>query len=506
MKNSIVKAFINVSFWTFVSRVFGFIRDVFLAASIGAGPISDAFFVAFKLPNMFRRLTAEGALVQSFLPTFTFIEEQKSKEKSQELASNIQSVLLIFLLILLVLAEIFMGYIIMGLAPGFLDDPKTYETTIQFSRITIVYLPLISIIALWGSILQSTGKFMPLAASPIILNISLIACSILIISNYLSYYALAISVPIAGILQMVFISIWLVKDKRVPKLILPKRNINFHGVWKKFIPASFGAGLLQINLLVDTILASIVGASSVSYLYYADRLSQLPLGVIGIALGTALLPSLSKAEANNNINFVKEQLEKSLIFGAIFSIPSCAAFLILPSFLIEAVYARGEFDEKDVFAVALALSAYGMGVPAFIGIKVLQPSFYAMRDTVTPFRISIFSVILNITLSILLMKKLGFYGVALATSISSYITFFCLFFLLFNKNRLSLSIIRPILLLLFLGLIFGLLLFQFSLMFDNMNLLLSLLIIMLISIVTWFGLMVLFGFVRITSIIKYIRN
>jgi len=506
MKNSIVKAFINVSFWTFVSRIFGFIRDVFLAASIGAGPISDAFFVAFKLPNMFRRLTAEGALVQSFLPTFTFIEEQKSKEKSQELASNIQSVLLIFLLILLVLAEIFMGYIIMGLAPGFLDDPKTYETTIQFSRITIVYLPLISIIALWGSILQSTGKFMPLAASPIILNISLIACSILIISNYLSYYALAISVPIAGILQMVFISIWLVKDKRVPKLILPKRNINFHGVWKKFIPASFGAGLLQINLLVDTILASIVGASSVSYLYYADRLSQLPLGVIGIALGTALLPSLSKAEANNNINFVKEQLEKSLIFGAIFSIPSCAAFLILPSFLIEAVYARGEFDEKDVFAVALALSAYGMGVPAFIGIKVLQPSFYAMRDTVTPFRISIFSVILNITLSILLMKKLGFYGVALATSISSYITFFCLFFLLFNKNRLSLSIIRPILLLLFLGLIFGLLLFQFSLMFDNMNLLLSLLIIMLISIVTWFGLMVLFGFVRITSIIKYIRN
>ena len=305
---------------------------------------------------------------------------------------------------------------------------------------------------------------------------------------------------------MVFISIWLVKDKRVPKLILPIRKINFHGVWKKFIPASFGAGLLQINLLVDTILASIVGASSVSYLYYADRLSQLPLGVIGIALGTALLPSLSKAEANNNINFVKEQLEKSLIFGAIFSIPSCAAFLILPSFLIEAVYARGEFDEKDVFAVALALSAYGIGVPAFIGIKVLQPSFYAMRDTVTPFRISIFSVILNITLSILLMKKLGFYGIALATSISSYITFFCLFFLLFNKNRLSLSIIRPILLLLFLGLIFGLLLFQFSLMFDNMNLLLSLLIIMLISIVTWFGLMVLFRFVRITSIIKYIRN
>ena len=506
MKNSIVKAFINVSFWTFISRVFGFLRDVLLAASIGAGPISDAFFVAFKLPNMFRRLTAEGALVQSFLPTFTFIEEQKSKETSQELASNIQSVLLIFLLILLVLAEIFMGYIIMGLAPGFLDDPKKYETTIQFSRITIVYLPIISIIALWGSILQSTGRFMPLAASPIILNVSLIAASVFIISDYLSYFALAISVPIAGILQMAFIAIWLVKDKRVPKLKPPKRNINFHGIWKKFIPASFGAGLLQINLLVDTILASIVGASSVSYLYYADRLSQLPLGVIGIALGTALLPNLSKAEANNNINFVKEQLEKSLIFGAIFSIPSCVAFLILPSFLIEAVYARGEFDEKDVFGVALALSAYGIGVPAFIGIKILQSSFYAMRDTVTPFRISIFSVILNITLSILLMKKLGFYGIALATSISSYVTFFCLFFLLLNKNRLSLSIIRPILLLLFLGLIFGLLLFQLSLMFDSMNLLLSLLIIILVSVIIWFGLMVLFGFFRITSIIKYNRN
>ena len=183
MKNSILKAFINFSFWTAISRVFGLLRDVFLAASLGAGLVSDAFFVAFKLPNMFRRLVAEGALVQSFLPTFSYVEENNSKQQAQEFASYVQSMILIVLLVALIIAEIFMSYLVIGLAPGFIKNKEVLETATNFARATIIYLPMLSVIAIWGSILQYSGKFMPSASSPIILNISLVSASLIFLSG-----------------------------------------------------------------------------------------------------------------------------------------------------------------------------------------------------------------------------------------------------------------------------------------------------------------------------------
>ena len=500
MKNSILKAFINFSFWTAISRVFGLLRDVLLAASLGAGTVSDAFFVAFKLPNMFRRLVAEGALVQSFLPTFSYIEENNSKHQAQEFASYVQSIILIVLLVILVIAEIFMSYLIIGLAPGFIKNYEVLETATNFARATIIYLPMLSVIAIWGSILQHSGKFMPSAASPIILNISIISASLIFLSGQFSYNIIALSVPIAGILQLLFLVFWLHKVRRIPKIIIPNKNYKTYGVWKKFFPAALGAGVIQINLLIDTILASIVGTSAVSYLYYADRLSQLPLGIIGIAMGTALLPNLSKAETNNKIKLVRDNIESYLILGFIFSIPSCVAFFIIPEMLIEVIYARGVFNDNDVNNVSIALLAYGLGVPAFISIKVLQASFFAMRDTITPFRISIFSVSANILLSIILMKYLGFFGIALATSISSYLTSICYFLILLRKERVSISVLRPLFIITILGICFGLILFGLSSTFVNLNLILSLIIIIFISIIIWFSAMIFLKFIKIISI------
>ena len=211
--------------------------------------------VAFKLPNMFRRLVAEGALVQSFLPTFSYIEETNSKQQAQEFASYVQSIILIVLLAALIIAEFFMSYLIIGLAPGFIKNKEVLETAINFARVTIIYLPMLSVIAIWGSILQHSGKFMPSAASPIILNVSLISASLLFLSGQFTHDIIVFSVPIAGVLQLLFLVLWLHKLRRIPKIIIPNKNYKTYGVWKKFFPAALGAGVIQINLLVKVAVA-----------------------------------------------------------------------------------------------------------------------------------------------------------------------------------------------------------------------------------------------------------
>ena len=217
-------------------------------------------------------------------------------------------------------------------------------------------------------------------------------------------------------------------------------------------------------------------------------------------MGTALLPNLSKAETSNKIKLIRDIIEKYLTVGFIFSIPSCVAFFIIPEILIEVIYARGVFDDKDVYNVSIALLAYGLGVPAFISIKVLQASFFAMRDTRTPFIISIFSVSSNILLSITLMKYLGFFGIALATSISSYLTSVCYFLILLKKERVSISVLRPLFIITMLGFCFGLILFGLSSTFANLNLILSIILIIFISIIIWFSAMIFFKFIKINSI------
>ena len=497
MNKILLKAFLSVSSWTGLSRVFGLLRDILLAAATGAGPITDIFLVSFKLPNMFRRLTAEGALVQSFLPEYTSQELKSSKNDANDLAQSIQSTLLISLLLFVLLAELFMGFVISCLAPGFKENQTKFQMSIDFARITITYLPMISLVALWGSIAQASGRFLPLAAAPILLNLSLISGLILILSMKVDPIWLAIMVPVGGILQMIFVASWLIKLGRMPTLSFPKFNSKSYKVWKRFLPAALGAGLLQLNLLVDTILATLIGEGSVSYLYYADRVSQLPLGIIGIALGTVLLPNLSKAEAINDQEYIRNQLSESLKLGNIFSIPASIAFIFIPFLIIEALFYRGSFSENDIKLVSIALTAYGVGLPAFIGIKVLQPGFFAMGDTMTPFRTSIFSVILNILLSIVLMKFLGYAGIALATSIVSYVVLTILLYLLWKRNRISLSFFKPTIIICILGIPLTLLLIIGESLTVRYNTLVALLILILISSTFWFLIMHLLGFINL---------
>ena len=498
MLNKVTKAFIKIGFWTFISRIFGFFRDVLLAAALGAGFLSDIFFIAFKLPNMFRRLTAEGALVQSFLPQYISEKNKGTNEQAKKFSSEVQSILLFILLLIVIVFEIFMGLVISILAPGFKEDPEKFQMTINFASITITYLPMVSLMALWGSIAQASGSFFPLAAAPIILNLTLISGCVLIISELVDPIFLAFMVPMAGILQLIFVGLWVKKLGFFPHFIILKLTDKTKIVWKKFLPASLGAGLLQLNLLVDTILATLVGSGAVSFLYYADRVAQLPLGIIGIALGTALLPNLSDAENKNDLKYINTNLINAIKIGAIFSIPACVSFIILPSLLVEVIFARGAFLESEIHNVSLALSAYGFGVPAFVFIKILQSSFFAMGDTSTPFKVSVLSVFFNIILSYLLMHFFGHFGIALATSIVAYTVFFILFFILLKKKRLTSEVFRKLFLIIILILPFTIaLILGYNLIsYINFNIYLSLVLLILSVSIIWFCLIYIFGLIK----------
>ena len=498
MFNKLTKTFLKIGFWTFISRIFGFFRDILLAAALGAGFLSDVFFVAFKLPNMFRRLTAEGALVQSFLPQYILVKNRETNEQAKKFSSEVQSAIIFVLLLIVIIFEIFMGLVVSILAPGFKDDPQKFQMTIKFATITITYLPMVSLMALWGAIAQASGSFFPLAAAPIILNLTLISGSVLIISKLVDPIFLALMVPFAGILQLIFVGLWIKKLGFFPHYIILKLTNKTKRVWKKFLPASLGAGLLQLNLLVDTILATLVGSGAVSFLYYADRVAQLPLGIIGIALGTALLPSLSDAEDKKDLNYISSNLINAIKIGAIFSIPACISFIILPSLLVEVIFARGAFLENEIKNVSLALSAYGIGVPAFVFIKILQSSFFAMGDTSTPFKVSALSVFFNIILSYLLMRFFGHFGIALATSIVAYFVLFILFIILFKKKRLSIEIFKPLFVIIILILPFTIVLISVYNLINNINLNIYLSLILLIFLVSviWFFLVYICGLVK----------
>ena len=505
MNRHIFKAFLGVSFWTIISRISGLIRDILLAWSIGASFLADAFFVAFRLPNLFRRLTAEGALVQSFLPKFTNHKEKKGNIEALKLASEIQSIIILFFLIFIFIAELFMAFFIYGLAPGFSKNPEQFELAVNFSKITILYLPIVSLVAFWGSIAQSSGKFFPHAISPIILNLCFIVWSLLILSEIISPKQIAYIVPIAGLIQIFFVGFWLNKMKMLPKIIFPKFSKEANYVWKKFIPAALGAGVLQINLLVDTVLASFLQSGSVSYLYYSDRIAQLPLGIIAISLSTVLLPDFSKAEANNDINYIKSETINSIKFVSMFSIPSLIGIYLLSGIIIEALFGGGSLTVVDITSISNALKAYAIGIPAFLLIKVLQPSFFSSGDTLTPFKISLITVLINIFLSIILMNFYSHVGIALASSISAFFTVFSLALILIKRKRLSLIFLTNIFKLLILAVPFILIMYLAIIFTQSLNIFLSLILLVLSGLVVWVFLLYCFGLISKKSILNLIK-
>ena len=435
---NLIKSTSTFSIFTFLSRFLGYFRDFLIAISLGSGPLSDAFFVAFRIPNTFRRLFSEGTFNAAFVPSYAS-ELRKSNKKAEDFSNQIFNFLVIVLLIVVLIIEIFMPLFIKLIAPGFTDSDPKFELAILLTRITFPFLFFISIASFFAAILNSHNKFAVSAAAPIILNLILIIILLIDLSLedkiviYLSY-----GVSVSGLLQLLVL-FYFVKKFFSPKISFKfKFNNKIKFFFKKLVPSIFSSGVTQINILVGTIIASLQ-ANAVSYLYYADRIYQINLAIAGIAIGTILLPSLSKYISTNNlakINFIQQ---KSLELSLFLSMPAMFALLVGSEQITSSLFGYGSFDILSVKNSSKALFFFAFGVPAFAFIKIFSAFLFARQDTKTPFYFSVISVLLNIIISVTFFDKIGFIIIPIATSISSWINVILLFLFLNSKNYFVLN-------------------------------------------------------------------
>ncbi len=420
------------SFFTLISRILGYVRDILIAIFLGTSFFADAFFVAFRLPNTFRRLFAEGTFNAAFIPSYAGIIE-KNKLEADNFAQNIFNLLFVILLFLVFLAEVFMPQLIFLIAPGFYKDPEKLNLVVDLSRITFPFLFFICLASFFGAILNSYNKFAAAAAAPIILNIILIGS--LFFSRWLDLsdvLILSYSVSLAGALQFLVLLFFVKKIFKPFVNFKIKINDYVKIFFKKLLPSIFASGVTQINILVGTIIASFQ-AGAVSYLYYADRVYQINLAVAGIAIGTVMLPELSKHIKNNNHNEVINLQNRALELCLFLSIPAATALTLAPNEIITSLFGYGSFNSESIANTAIALFFFAIGVPAFSIIKIFSNFFFARNDTKTPFYLSLLSVILNVFISILFFNKIGFVIIPIATSISSWIN--VIFYFYFIKKR-----------------------------------------------------------------------
>ena len=413
---------LSVGGLTLVSRVVGFVRDVLIAAILGAGPVADAFFVAWRLPNHFRALFAEGAFNSAFVPVFTERLVQDGREAARVFAEEVMAVLLTAQGVFLIAVMAGMPVFIMIFAPGFSADPQKFDLAVLFTRITFPYLPLISVVALLGAMLNSVQRFTAAAAAPILLNLALIGALVgLTPLMPTAGHALAWGVLGAGVLELAYLA-W---DARRAGLglgfVRPRLTPGVKHFLRILGPAALGAGLVQINLFVDTIIASFLPTGAVSYLYYADRLNQLPLGVIGIAIGTVLLPEMARRLKSGDDVGAADSQNRCLELSLLLTLPAAAAFMTIADPIMTVLFERGAFHAADAYASAATLVAYSFGLPAFVLLKSLVPGFYARQDTATPVRVALVAVAVNVALKIVLMGPMAQVGLALATSVSAWV-------------------------------------------------------------------------------------
>jgi putative peptidoglycan lipid II flippase len=422
----LARAFRQISGLTGVSRVLGFLRDVIFATFLGAGPAADAFLVALKLPNMFRRLTAEGAMANAFVPAFTTTRQDEGESAAMTLAGEVQTTLIVTLCLVVGLAEIFMPAVIAVIAPGFADTPARLNAAIALGRVTFAYLPLISLVAFWAAIANANQRFMVAAAMPLIFNLCLIGGA-LVIPMATGWLAVERAMPLAvallgaGLLQLLVMAMLLRRHRIMPAWKIPRFGVAARAMWRQFGVASAGAVVMQINLIIDLVLASLLTVGAISWLYFADRVAQLPLGIFGIALGTALLPRLSSQFRAGKVDEARSSLAEALLFAAFLVIPATAALIAIAPQITGGLFRYGAFTDADAAASAAALMAYAVGMPAHIMVKILQPAFYATARPGFVLKVSIAAVITNLVLSLSLMPVFGHVGLALATSISGIV-------------------------------------------------------------------------------------
>jgi putative peptidoglycan lipid II flippase len=433
------KSFFTISFFISLSRILGFIRDILIAKYVGVSVLSDAFFGAFRVPNFFRRVFAEGAFNSAFVPIF--IEKLNDKnnlddnKSTQQFLTNILSILFFSLWIFVIIFQIFMPFFMKFLFPGFFIDPIKSGLLISFSRITIFYLIFISLVSFFSGILNSINKFAVPASSPIILNSTLILGVLLFGESFPNYgYALSWAVFVAGILQLLVISIAVYKNGFLVYPKKPRLNNDTKKFFKKLIPGIIGANVMQINLLVDSIFASSI-AGGVSYLYYADRINQLPLAMIGIAIGIAILPNLSRRIKNAEYESAIKLQNTALEVGFMLVMPATLALTILSYPIIATLFQRGAFGESETQFVSSALMFYSFGLPAFVLIKVMEPAFFSRQETKMPMKIAIICLFNNILFNyIFYLFNMGFKGIIIASVISSYLNLTLLITILISKK------------------------------------------------------------------------
>ncbi len=427
------------SFFTLISRILGYLRDILIAIFLGASIFADAFFVAFRLPNTFRRLFAEGTFNAAFIPSYTSAK-LSSKQQGKKFADNILSFLILILLFLVTLVEIFTPYLVYFIAPGFIDSGVKFEIAVELTRITFPFLLFVSLSSFFSGILNANNKFAAAAAAPIILNIVLISSLIISFFYNLDYAKqLSYGVTFAGILQLIFliyVSLNHYKPNFSLKLKITKKVKLF---FKKLLPSVLSSGVTQINILIGTIIASFQ-SGAVSYLYYADRIYQINLAIAGIAVGTVSLPVLTKAFKSKNINKVSKIQNNSFELSLLFSIPAGFGLIIASEEIISGLFGYGSFSKEDTRMTAAALKYFGYGVPAFALIKVLSNFFFARDNTKTPFYISSLIVVINVLISVSFFSSVGFLIIPIATSLSTWLGVFAYLYLLEQKRYLLLKI------------------------------------------------------------------
>ena len=435
---NLIKSTGTFSFFTIISRLLGYMRDILIAVFLGAGPLADAFFVAFRIPNTFRRLFSEGTFNAAFVPSYSSIN---NKKKSENFANNIFSLLILGLLSLVFLIEIFMPIFVFLIAPGFEGDNSKMELAITLTRITFPFLLFVSLASFLSAILNSHNKFAAASAAPIILNIFLILVLVFgkMLDDQLVYY-LSYAVTISGITQFIFLYFFVKKNYKPQFKFSFKIDEKIKLFFKKLLPSIFSSGVTQINILVGTIIASFQ-ASAVSYLYYADRIYQINLAIAGIAIGTVILPQLSKHVQNKKKEKIHLIQNKALELSLFLSIPAAIALLIASEEIISSLFGYGSFDQESVKKSAQALFYFGLGLPAFSLIKIFSTFFFARHETKIPFYISLISVLLNIFISIIFFKEIGFLIIPIATTISSWFNAISLFIILKNKKLFNFNLI-----------------------------------------------------------------
>jgi putative peptidoglycan lipid II flippase len=421
----------TVGGFTLLSRISGFARDIMLAAILGAGPGADAFFVALRLPNHFRAIFAEGAFNAAFVPAYARIRAQKGSNPAGIFADRAFTLLLVSQIVLLAAALLFTPSVIGLLAPGFVGDPARFDLAVELTRITFPYLLLVAVVTLYGGILNALGRFATAAAAPILLNLSIMAALALALFFPTAGHAAAWGVFIAGCLEVILLATDASRQGALPKLRWPRLDQEMKHFLKRFAPATAGSAGTQIALFADTIIASFLSAGAISALYYADRINQLPIGVIGVAVGTVLLPEMSRRIAAGDEAGSRHAQNRAVELTLLLTLPCVAAFLLVPDLIMRALFLRGAFSAANAHASAMTLVAYAFGLIPFVLMRSATITFLSRGDTVTPVKALAVAVTVNVAFKILFVyaTSLEQVGLALATSIGAWVNLILLLWL-----------------------------------------------------------------------------